>query len=72
MDNYTELDKALLLVAKTTDSSINTLFISADLLKLCRRAYTQLNMLHNLIEKDKDKVFNQRLINAIKRNIDKL
>ncbi len=72
MNNHTESEKLLLLVAKRVYASINNLFISGDLLKLCRRAYTQLNMLHNLIEKDKDKVFNQRLINAIKRNIDKL
>jgi len=71
-NNHTELDKALLLVAKEVDVSINTLFISKDLLKLCKRAYRQLNILHNLIDKDKDKIFNGRIINAIKRTIDKL
>lgn len=38
-NNYTELDKALLIVAKRMGVSINTLFISGDLLKLCKRAY---------------------------------
>ena len=70
--NYTELDKALLLVAKRVDVSINTLFISGDLLKLCRRAYTQLNELHNLIDNDMQIKLNDRLIDAIQRAINKL
>ena len=72
IDNYTELDKALLIVAKRMGVSTNTLFISGDLLKLCKRAYIQLNELHNLIDNDKDKVFNDRIINALRKTIDKI
>ena len=67
-----ELDKALLLVAKRTGASIQALFVSQDLLELCKRAYVQFIMLHHLIDNDKDKIFNSRIINALRKTIDKI
>ena len=70
--NYSEQDRAFLLVAKKTGSAIQTLYVSNDLLKLCKRAYIQLNNLHDLIEKEEDKVFNDKIIKALRKTINKI